>query len=136
MFSAWILGSETIAPFSNGNLQVRLTLAPRALRWPRLVLNHKPVPVWVFKSRAILIPVGVVAWDRLNSESIEMPNYGLPFILVRKIEDHEVLRGWLPRGCRLSLLCRELQVVAAIRVSEHNSVEASMVSEFAKHFEA
>jgi hypothetical protein len=102
---------------------------------PTRVLQNYSVAVGIFECFSLNVPVRVECLDGKVAELLEPLRGFLPLLSIGNVKHQEiVLTGRFPR--RMPTLSRELEVVSRCLMTQHNAIEAVVIMEFIKNFEA
>src|SRR5215472_3430855 len=99
---------------------------------PSGVRKNDAIAVRVFEGETVAIPIGIERRHRFEARQPQALDGLVPFLLVRQIEDQQVVPGGRPPG-RMAALAGELQVIGRARPAEHDAIEAVMVREPVEH---
>ena len=95
---------------------------------PRRVLENDPITVWIFKSCAVAVPVGIERRNRLEACASHHLDGGFPFGSIGEIKDQKMVVGRRPTR-RTAVSMRKLKVIRGAGMPQHHTVEAVMIFE-------
>jgi hypothetical protein len=106
-----------------------------ASRSPTRVLQNYSVAVGIFERFSLDLPVRVECLDRRVAELLEPLRGLLPLGSIWNIKHQKIVLGGRSPG-RMPTLSRKLEVVSRCPMTQHDTIEAVVILEFVKNFEA
>src|SRR5690242_8989959 len=102
---------------------------------PTRVLQNYSVAVGIFERFSLNVPIRIECLDGRIAELLEPLRGFLPLLSIGNVKHQKiVLTGRFPR--RMPKLPRELEVISCCPMTQHNAIEAVVIVEFIKNFEA
>jgi len=98
-------------------------------------LEYDAIPIEILERLSLGFPIGIIRGDTLKPGCEHASTTGFPLILVRKVEDQQMI---LRRGSAdlVSPLGGEFQMVGLLGMSKDDAVEAFMVVKLGEDREA
>src|ERR1043166_9736741 len=98
---------------------------------PRVILQHNPVPVWIFIRSPVPVPVRIERSHRLITCCCHSVDCGQPLQLIRNIKYEQAIFSW---GTSIFVFtARELKVIRRTWHTEHHASESIVVFKRAEH---
>src|SRR5690242_2108324 len=102
---------------------------------PTRVLQNYSLAVGIFERFSLNVPIRIECLDGRIAELLETLRGFLPLLSIGNVKHQKiVLTGRFPR--RMPKLPRELEVISCCPMTQHNAIEAVVIVEFIKKFEA